>query len=74
MSAPSQRIWFLDTSSLLSMAVDEDIEAAVQRNRMTPEAAAALGEKLHDAERGPAVTASDFSDPTGRRLGRVGRP
>lgn len=29
MSAPRVRIWFLDTSSLLSMAVDEDIEAAV---------------------------------------------
>jgi hypothetical protein len=28
-SAPSKRVWFLDTSSLLSMALDEDIEAAV---------------------------------------------
>ena len=28
MSAPRVTIWFLDTSSLLSMAVDEDIEAA----------------------------------------------
>jgi hypothetical protein len=46
----------------------------VQRNRMTAEAAAALGEKLHQAERGPAVTASDFADPTGRGLGRVAKP
>jgi len=29
-NAARQRIWFLDTSSLLSLAVDEDIEAAVQ--------------------------------------------
>lgn len=29
MSAASKRIWFLDTSSLLSMALDEEIEAAV---------------------------------------------
>jgi len=28
-SAPRARVWFLDTSSLLSMAVDKDIEAAV---------------------------------------------
>jgi hypothetical protein len=28
-NAPVKTIWFLDTSSLLSMAVDEDIEAAI---------------------------------------------
>ena len=46
----------------------------VQHSRMTAEAAAALGEMLHAARRGPAVTASDFADPTGRGLGRVARP
>ena len=46
----------------------------VQRNRMTAEAAAALGGILEAAGRGPAVTASDFADPTGRGLGRVVRP
>lgn len=46
----------------------------VQRKRMTSEAAAELGEILHAADRGPAVTASDFEDPTGRGLGRVAKP
>ena len=46
----------------------------VRRNRMTAEAAAELGEILHTAGRGPAVTASDFADPTGRGLGRVAKP
>jgi hypothetical protein len=46
----------------------------VQGNRMTAEAAAELGEILHAAGRGPAVTASDFTDPTGRGLGRVAKP
>jgi hypothetical protein len=46
----------------------------VQRSDLKAEAAAALAEILHAAERGPAVTASDFADPTGRRLGRVARP
>jgi hypothetical protein len=151
-SAPSKRVWFLDTSSLLSMTLDEDIEAAIldeigddpvmfidivhdeltrlaafagtaglaktALNRFRPhwtvmdtsrfvtveqiqlaqedvadgrtltddmqhwaestiiaaEAAAELGEILHAAGRGPAVTASDFADPTGRGLGRVAKP
>jgi len=46
----------------------------VQSKRMTSEAAAGLGEILHAADRGPAVTASDFEDPTGRGLGRVAKP
>lgn len=46
----------------------------VQRNRMTADAAAALGAILQAAGRGPAATASDFADPTGRGLGRVARP
>lgn len=46
----------------------------VQRNRMTAEAAVALGAILQAAGRGPAVTASDFADPTRRGLGRVARP
>lgn len=50
------------------------LHARVQGKRMTPEAAAKLGEILHAAERGPAVTADDFADQTGRRLGRVAKP
>lgn len=46
----------------------------VQRNRMTANAAAALGAILEIAGREPVVTASDFADPTGRSLGRVARP
>jgi hypothetical protein len=46
----------------------------VQRNRMTADAAATLGAILQAAGRGPAVTASDFTDPTRRRLGRVAKP
>jgi hypothetical protein len=46
----------------------------VQCNRMTADAAAALGRILQAAGRGPVVTASDFADPTGRGLGRVARP
>ena len=46
----------------------------VQHNRMTAAAAAALGAILQAAGRGPAVTASDFADPTRRGLGRVARP
>jgi hypothetical protein len=46
----------------------------VKDKRMTPEAAAKLGEILHAAGRGPAITASDFADPTGRALGRVAKP
>jgi len=46
----------------------------VQGKRMTPEAAAKLGEILHAAERGPVVTASNFADRTGRKLGRVAKP
>jgi len=46
----------------------------VQRNRMNADAAAALGAILQAAGRGPAVTASDFTDPTRRGLGRVARP
>lgn len=43
-------------------------------NAMTPDAAAQLARILHDARRGPDVTAADFADPTGRGLCRVGRP
>ena len=46
----------------------------VQHNRMTAAAAAALGAILQAAGRGPAVTASDFADPTRRGLGRIARP
>lgn len=46
----------------------------VQGNRMTAQAAAELCEILHAAGRGPAVTANDFTDSTGRGLGRVAKP
>ena len=41
---------------------------------MTPDAAAQLAQRLYDAHRGPDVTTEDFADPTGRGLGRVGKP
>jgi hypothetical protein len=41
---------------------------------MSPDAAAELAQKLHDAGRGPVVTTDDFADPSGRGLGRVGKP
>ena len=56
------------------MSIHALLHGRVQSNLMTAEAAAALSEKLHAAGRGPAVTASDFADPTGRGLGRVARP
>jgi len=56
------------------VSIHSVLHERVQSSRMTAEAAAALGEKLHQAGRGPAVTASDFADPTGRGLGRVAKP
>jgi hypothetical protein len=56
------------------VSIHSVLHERVQGSRMTAEAAAALGEKLHEAGRGPAVTASDFADPTGRGLGRVAKP
>lgn len=44
------------------------------RRTMSPDAAAELSQKLHDAGRGPVITADDFADPSGRGLGRVGKP
>jgi hypothetical protein len=41
---------------------------------LSPDAAAELARKLHDAGRGPVLTADDFADPSGRGLGRVGKP
>jgi hypothetical protein len=46
----------------------------VQHKRLTPEAVAELGEILYAAGRGPAVTVSDFANPTARGLGRVAKP
>ncbi len=57
-----------------SVSIHSLLHQRVQGNRMTAAAAAALGEKLREAGRGPAVTDGDFADRTGRRLGRVGRP
>lgn len=56
------------------VSIHSVLHERVQGSRMTAEAAAALGETLHETGRGPAVTASDFADPTGRGLGRVAKP
>lgn len=56
------------------VSIHSVLHERVQGSRMTAEAAAILGERLHKAGRGPTVTASDFADPTGRGLGRVARP
>jgi len=56
------------------VSIHSVLHERVQSSRMTAEAAAVLGETLHQAGRGPAVTASDFADPTGRGLGRVAKP
>lgn len=57
-----------------AVSIHSVLHQRVQASRMTAEAAAVLGEKLHEAGRGPAVTASDFTEPTGRGLGRVAKP
>lgn len=46
----------------------------VQARKMTAEAAADLAAKLDAAGRGPDATVADFTDPTGRGLGRAARP
>ncbi len=56
------------------VSIHSVLHEGVQSSRMTAEAATVLCEKLHQAGRGPAVTASDFADPTGRGLGRVAKP
>jgi hypothetical protein len=56
------------------VSIHSVLHERVQAGRMTAEAAAVLGEKLHQAGRGPSVTASDFADLTGRGLGRVAKP
>ncbi len=41
---------------------------------ISPDTAAELAQKLREARRGPVVTVEDFADPSGRGLGRVGKP
>jgi hypothetical protein len=46
----------------------------VLAKKMTAERAGELAAMLTSAERAQNVTAEDFADPSGRRLGRVGQP
>jgi hypothetical protein len=57
-----------------SVSIHALLHERVQGNRMTAEAAAALGGLLYAAGRGPEVTVSDFANPTRRGLGRVAKP
>jgi hypothetical protein len=50
------------------------LHALVQGNTMTAVRAAELAKLLQDAGRAGEVLEEDFADPSGRRLGRVGRP
>jgi hypothetical protein len=50
------------------------LHAWVHADRMTAARAAELAKMLEDAGRAREVTAEDFADPTGRGLGRYGRP
>ncbi len=50
------------------------IHNRVQGNHLSAERAGQLADLLKDAGRGPEVSAEDFADPTGRKLGRVGLP
>lgn len=62
------------TPFMRALSVHALLHERVQKKRMTSQDAAELGEVLHTAGRGPAVTASDFADPSGRGLGRVAKP
>ncbi|MDU0314087.1 hypothetical protein RKE38_10360 [Phycicoccus sp. M110.8] len=50
------------------------LHSRVHANHLTATQAATMADLLKGADRGPEVTAEDFADPTGRRLGRVGHP
>jgi hypothetical protein len=60
--------------NMRGLSVHALLHQRVHAQKMTAEAAAALATELHGAGRGPEVTAADFTDPTGRALGRVVRP
>lgn len=57
-----------------ALSIHRILHRRVHAQEMTAETAAELAGKLHHLHRGPDVTAEDFTDPTGRRLGRVGHP
>jgi hypothetical protein len=50
------------------------LHAHVQTGRLTAQRAGELAKMLEESGRAQEATAEDFADPTGRRLGRVGRP
>jgi hypothetical protein len=62
------------TPFMRGVSIHALLHERVQKNLMTAERAAELGQILHSAGRGPEVTASDFADPTKRGLGRVAKP
>lgn len=60
--------------NMTGMSIHGLLHARVHANRFSAGDAAALADLLHKAARGPEVSAEDFADRTGRRLGRVGHP
>lgn len=61
-------------TNMLALSIHGLFADRVRGERMTAQAAAELSDMLHKAGRGPVVSADDFVDRTGRRLGRVGQP
>jgi predicted nucleic acid-binding protein len=60
--------------SMGALSIHKLLHVRVHSQRMSPKQAADLAEKLEQAGRGPNVTAEDFADPSGRLIGRVGKP
>ena len=50
------------------LSIHRLLHRRVHRSRMTADAAAEIADKLHEAGRGPVVTADEFTDSTGRLL------
>lgn len=57
-----------------ALSIHKLLYTRVHATRMTVMQAADLADKLYRAGRAYEVTAADFADPTGRGLGRVGKP
>jgi hypothetical protein len=60
--------------NMRGLSIHTILHHRVHAQKITAELAAQLAAKLHDAARGPQVTAEDFADKTGRGLGRVAKP
>jgi hypothetical protein len=57
-----------------ALSIHKLLHSRVHTQGMSAEQAADLAHKLEQAERAHEVTAEDFADPTGRRMGRVAKP